>query len=49
MSLESLFAVIGGAIILNEKLLTNEIIGCILMFIAIIIAQLPILTKKTKS
>ena len=49
MSLESLFAVIGGAIILNEKLLTNEIIGCILMFIAIIIAQLPILAKKTKS
>lgn len=41
MSLESVFAVIGGAIILKEHLLTNEIIGCIVMFIAIIFAQLP--------
>ena len=41
MSLESVFAVIGGAIILQEHLLINEIIGCIVMFIAIIFAQLP--------
>lgn len=41
MSLESVFAVIGGAIILKEHLLINEIIGCIVMFIAIIFAQLP--------
>ena len=41
MSLESVFAVIGGALILHEHLLTNEIIGCVVMFIAIIFAQLP--------
>ena len=41
MSLESVFAVIGGAIILHEHLLVNEIIGCIVMFIATIFAQLP--------
>ena len=41
MSLEAVFAVIGGAIILHEHLLTNEIIGCIVMFIALIFAQLP--------
>ena len=41
MSLESVFAVIGGALILHEHLLTNEIIGCVVMFISIIFAQLP--------
>lgn len=41
MSLESVFAVLGGALILKEHLLINEIIGCIVMFIAIIFAQLP--------
>ena len=46
MSFESVFAVIGGAIIMNEVLLVNEIIGCILMFIAIIISQIP--NKKIK-
>lgn len=38
---ESVFAVIFGWMILNETLTTNEIIGCLLMFAAIIIAQLP--------
>ena len=47
MSLEAVFAVIGGAIILSETLLVNEIIGCAIMFISIIIAQLPI-GNKTK-
>lgn len=46
MSFESVFAVIGGAIIMKEVLLVNEIIGCILMFIAIIISQIP--NKKIK-
>ena len=46
MSFESVFAAIGGAIILKEVLLINEIIGCIIMFIAIIISQIP--NKKIK-
>ena len=49
MSLESVFAVLGGAIILNEHLSTNELIGCIIMFIAIIISQLPKLTFEKKN
>ena len=39
-SLESVFALLSGWIILNERLSAVEIIGCLLMFGAIIIAQL---------
>ena len=49
MSLESVFAVLGGAIILNEHLSNNELIGCIIMFLAIIISQLPKLTFEKKN
>lgn len=49
LSLESVFAVIGGAIILNEYLKVNELIGCLIMFIAIIIAQLPSISLKKKN
>ena len=41
MSLESVFALIGGTLILHEVRTTREIIGCIIMFAAIIIVQLP--------
>ena len=41
MSLESVFAVISGMIVLHQIPTTKETIGCVLMFIAIIIAQLP--------
>lgn len=41
MSLESVFAVIFGAILLHERLTRPEYIGCVLMFAAIILAQLP--------
>ena len=47
MSLESVFAVIFGAMILGETMSQYEIIGCILMFIAVILAQLPAPKKKT--
>lgn len=46
LSTESLFALIFGVIILGEVMTTKEIIGCILMFIAIIIAQIP--SKKDR-
>lgn len=53
MSLESVFAVIGGVLILHETLTLKEGIGCVLLFIAIVIAQLEIkdfvaLFKKNK-
>lgn len=41
MSFESVFAVLGGAMILSEKLHAAEIIGCVMMFVAIIVSQLP--------
>jgi drug/metabolite transporter (DMT)-like permease len=41
LSLEAVFAAVFGYIILEEILTTREFIGCVLMFIAIIISQLP--------
>ncbi len=41
MSLESVFAVIAGWLVLNQSLSYREAIGCILVFSAIIITQLP--------
>ena len=40
MSLESVFALLGGVIVFQDKFTTNEIIGCIIMFVSIIIAQI---------
>ena len=41
MSMESVVAVICGALILRETMNTWEIAGCVLMFIALLISQLP--------
>jgi drug/metabolite transporter (DMT)-like permease len=39
LSMESVFAVISGAIFLHESMSTRELTGCALMFVAVIIAQ----------
>lgn len=41
LSLESCFSVLAGWVILHEKLSIKESLGCVLMFVAIILAQLP--------
>ena len=41
LSLESVFAALAGYLILNQVLNTRELIGCVIIFIAIVIAQLP--------
>ena len=41
MSMESVISVIAGWLILNQKLSRRELIGCGLMFTAIILVQLP--------
>ena len=41
LSLESCFSVLGGFLILHETLSARELFGCGLMFVAIILAQLP--------
>lgn len=47
MSLECVFAAIGGYLFMNKMLSDVEIIGCIVMFAAIVLAQIPI-KKKSK-
>ena len=41
LSLESCISVLAGWIILGQRLSTKEILGCVIMFGAIILAQLP--------
>lgn len=41
MSMESVFAVLSGWLILKERLTTWEGFGCVLVFIAVILSQLP--------
>ena len=41
MSLESVFAVLGGWWLLGETMTTWEITGCVLVFAAVILSQLP--------
>ena len=47
MSLESVFAVLGGFVILGERLSGREIAGCTIMFAAIILTQLPEKGKRS--
>ncbi len=46
LSLESVFAVLAGGIILHESLSAKEAVGCVFVFAAIILAQLPEKIKK---
>ena len=49
MSLESVFAALGGAIILSERLNGIEIVGCVLVFAGVILAQISeFLEQKTE-
>ena len=41
LSLESVFSVLAGWGLLNQKLSARELFGCVLMFAAILLAQLP--------
>ncbi|MBO7681344.1 MAG: DMT family transporter [Clostridia bacterium] len=42
MSLESVFAVVSGALILHERLTGREYLGCVVMFAAVVLSQVPI-------
>lgn len=46
LSLESVFAVIAGAIILHQQMTAREYIGCVVMFAAVILAQIQFPEKK---
>ena len=46
MSLESVFAVLAGLVLMQERLSAWELTGCAVMFAAVILAQLPTPKKK---
>ena len=48
MSLESVFAVLSGWLVLGESLSFKELIGCLFVFIAVILAQIQLPPKKKK-
>ena len=41
MSLESVFAALAGWLILRQHLTPRELLGCALVFVAVLLAQLP--------
>ncbi len=48
MSLESVFAILSGAVVLREIPTIREALGCVIMFTAIILAQIPLPSFKNK-
>ena len=46
LSLESVFATLAGAIILHDQMSMKEYFGCVLMLVAVVLAQLPEREKK---
>lgn len=45
-SLEAVFSVIAGAILLGDRMTVREYLGCVLMFAAVILAQAPLSRKN---
>jgi drug/metabolite transporter (DMT)-like permease len=46
MSLEAVFAAVAGALLLHERMSGRELLGCVIMFIAIVLVQLPAPKRK---
>ena len=51
MSLESVFAVLAGALLLQERMSARELLGCVVMFAAIVLVQIPLpgIRRKDRS
>lgn len=45
LSLESVISVLAGMVILKEMLTGRQLLGCVLVFVAVILAQLPVKTE----
>ena len=45
-SLESVFSVLAGAVILHDRLSGREYLGCALMLAAVVLAQLPAFRRR---
>lgn len=48
MCLESVFATLAAAVLINEKLTGREILGCVIMFTAILITQISDIVKARR-
>ncbi len=48
LSLESVFSVIGGAVVLHQMMTGREYLGCLLMLIAVVIVQIPAKDKDNR-
>jgi drug/metabolite transporter (DMT)-like permease len=46
MSLESVFAAICGALVLGERMRPRELVGCAVLFAAIVLVQLPLPRRR---
>ena len=46
LSLESVFSVLAGAVILGDRLAAREYVGCVLMFAAVLLAQIPLPSNR---
>lgn len=49
LCLESVVSALAGWLILQEELSARELLGCVLMFVAIVLAQIPIPQKKKQA
>lgn len=49
LSLESVFAVLSGWILLHEQLSIRELSGCALVFVAVLLAQIPLPQRRNKT
>lgn len=45
-STESVFSVLAGAVLLHERMTGREYLGCVLMFLAVILAQIPVKKRE---
>ncbi len=48
LSLEAVFALLGGALLLGERMSARELCGCLLLFLAIVLVQLPFPARREK-
>ena len=46
MSMESVFAVLAGWLLLKETMTVQEALGCVLLFVAVFLSQIPVKAKK---
>ena len=49
MSLESVFAALGGWWLLGERMKSYELMGCALVFSAVILSQLPVRDRRVEA